>query len=154
MKLYLDVCSLNRPFDNQIQDRIHFESEAVLTILYHCQNKEWQLIGSEVVDFEVSMIPDPDRRQKVQAFIKLMKNKVMVDDGVEKRALELTKMGISAMDSLHIACAEKGKVDVLLTTDDHLIRKANQSNKVKIRIENPVKWLLEVVNHEYPDKKS
>ena len=29
-KLYLDVCSLNRPFDDQLQDRIKLEAEAIL----------------------------------------------------------------------------------------------------------------------------
>lgn len=33
MKIYSDVCCLNRPFDNQLQDRIHLEAEAVITIL-------------------------------------------------------------------------------------------------------------------------
>ena len=31
--VYLDVCCLNRPFDDQTQDRIRLESEAVLLIL-------------------------------------------------------------------------------------------------------------------------
>ena len=33
MKLYLDTCCYNRPFDDQTQERIHLESEAILTIL-------------------------------------------------------------------------------------------------------------------------
>ncbi len=33
MKIYLDNCCYNRPFDDQTQDRIHIESEAVLVIL-------------------------------------------------------------------------------------------------------------------------
>lgn len=33
MKLYLVNCCYNRPFDDQTQDRIHLESEAVLAIL-------------------------------------------------------------------------------------------------------------------------
>ena len=33
MKIYMDVCSYNRPFDNQEQDRIYLEAEAVLSIL-------------------------------------------------------------------------------------------------------------------------
>jgi len=38
--VYLDVCCLNRPFDDQTQDRIHLESEAVLLILKHIENEE------------------------------------------------------------------------------------------------------------------
>lgn len=67
MRIYLDVCCLNRPFDDQTQDRIHLESEAVLTILNCCQSREWQLVGSEVVDFEISKIPDEDRKLSQKA---------------------------------------------------------------------------------------
>ena len=37
MKVNLDACCLNRPFDDQTQIRIYLESEAVLTILYRCE---------------------------------------------------------------------------------------------------------------------
>jgi hypothetical protein len=33
LRIYLDVCCLNRPFDNQVQDRVRLEAEAVLAIL-------------------------------------------------------------------------------------------------------------------------
>ena len=33
MRIYLDSCCYNRPFDDQTQERIHLESEAILTIL-------------------------------------------------------------------------------------------------------------------------
>ncbi|WP_420642969.1 hypothetical protein [Candidatus Leptofilum sp.] len=29
MKIYLDVCCLNRPFDDQTQDRMRLETEAI-----------------------------------------------------------------------------------------------------------------------------
>ena len=31
MKVYMDVCCLNRPFDNQSQDKVRFETEAIIT---------------------------------------------------------------------------------------------------------------------------
>ncbi len=37
MRLYLDACCLNRPFDDQGQARIRFESNAVVTILMYFQ---------------------------------------------------------------------------------------------------------------------
>jgi len=40
------------------------------------------------------------------------------------RAKELNEMGFKSFDALHIACAERGRADVLLTTDDHLLKKA------------------------------
>ena len=39
LRIYLDVCCLNRPFDEQTQDRVRLETEAILTILSHCKNR-------------------------------------------------------------------------------------------------------------------
>jgi len=40
MRIYLDVCCLNRPFDDQTQERIHLESEAVLIILSNIASQQ------------------------------------------------------------------------------------------------------------------
>lgn len=69
---------------------------------------------------------------------------VVVDDDTEKRAMELEELGFKSFDAFHIACAEKGRADILLTTDDNLLRKASQNKGVlKVRLENPVRWLME-----------
>ena len=62
MKIYLDVCCLNRPFDDQQQDRIRLEAEAVLLILSHIQAGDWQWISSEAMDFEIEQAPDSERK--------------------------------------------------------------------------------------------
>jgi hypothetical protein len=49
MRIYLDVCCINRPFDDQTEERIRMESEAVLAILKRCLS-EWTLIGSEAIE--------------------------------------------------------------------------------------------------------
>jgi hypothetical protein len=40
----LDACCLNRPFDDQTQDRIHLESEAVILILHHVRSANLEMI--------------------------------------------------------------------------------------------------------------
>jgi hypothetical protein len=54
MRVYLDVCCLNRPFDDQTQDRIRLEAEAVTLILGHFEAKEWDWIGSDAVNLEIA----------------------------------------------------------------------------------------------------
>ena len=51
------------------------------------------------------------------------------------------------MDSLHIASAEAGKADVVLTTDDKLI-KACRGMVLKVRVMNPVSYLAEVIEND------
>ena len=144
MKIYLDVCCLNRPFDDHNQERIRLESEAVITILDRCDSKTLTLLSSEVADLEISRIPDYDRRQKVMLLSSISKMDIVIDDEITSRAKELNKMGFKPFDAYHIACAEKGQADVLLTTDDHLLKKAiSHREPLKVRIENPIRWLME-----------
>jgi predicted nucleic acid-binding protein len=146
MKIYLDVCCLNRPFDDITQDRVRLESEAVLTILGHAQTENWILISSEVVDIEISKIPDDERKQKVSFLSSTLKSYVTVDEDIERRAMELAELNFKPFDAFHIACAEKGGADVFLTTDDDLLKKALQKKEVlKVRLENPLKWLMEEI---------
>lgn len=153
MLIYLDVCCLNRPFDDQTQERIHLESEAVLLILIRCQSKEWQLLGSEVVDYEISQIPDEERRQKVRYLATVGESKVTVTESVESRAQELEKLGFKVYDALHIAGAEAGSADVLLTTDDRMLSKAQQhEEELHVRVANPTLWLMEVAANGSPER--
>ena len=142
MKIYLDVCCWNRPFDDQSQERIRLESEAVITILG--RSKTLTLLTSEIVDLEISKIPDEDRKQKVRLLSSISKMNIVIDDEIISRAKELKKMGFKSFDAFHIACAEKGQADALLTTDDHLLKKAtSQGQSIKVRLENPLRWLME-----------
>ncbi len=146
MRIYLDVCCFNRPFDDHTQDRVRLESEAILTILNHCETKNWILIGSEVIDIEIFKIPDDNRRQRVEILSAMKEKYINIGEDTEVRAIELEKLSFKSFDSLHIACAEKGKADVLLTTDDNLLQKSLQNKDIlKVKVENPVSWLMEVI---------
>lgn len=143
--IYLDVCCLNRPFDDQTQERIRLEAEAVLLILARCQSGDWRLLGSDVIGFEIARIPDEERKLKVMLLASLAKSRVTVTEQVERRAMKLEKLGFKALDALHLACAEEGEADVLLTTDDRFLRKAEEhSNLLNVKVENPALWLTEV----------
>ncbi|HPZ08922.1 MAG TPA: hypothetical protein PL110_12455 [Candidatus Eremiobacteraeota bacterium] len=41
MKIYLDTCCLNRPFDDQTQDRNRLEAEAIMIILLNLASDKW-----------------------------------------------------------------------------------------------------------------
>jgi predicted nucleic acid-binding protein len=144
MKIYIDVCCLNRPFDDQTQDRIRLETEAVVLVLEHVEDGEWDLIGSDVMRFEIGRIQDTIRRRRAETLFDAIKRNIRLDDSVVSRARELERLGIPGFDSLHVACAEKAGADVLLTTDDRLVRQAARSAKVLgVSVRNPVEWLRE-----------
>jgi hypothetical protein len=80
--IYLDVCCLNRPFDDQTQERIFLEAEAIRLILAHCQNGEWQLLGSEVMDDELEQTPDGERKRQMMAWAALARTNIMAREQV------------------------------------------------------------------------
>ena len=52
MKLYLDLCCLNRPFDDQSQARVAMESQAVVLILEKIDRGEHDLCNSAALVVE------------------------------------------------------------------------------------------------------
>ncbi|GAA6615436.1 PIN domain-containing protein [Scytonema sp. NUACC26] len=145
--IYLDVCCFNRPFDDQTQERIRLESEAVAAILTRCQRGEWQLLGSETIDTELKGAPDGERKKQTQLWAASAKAKILITEQIETRGLELIEIGFKDFDALHIACAEAGKADILQTTDDRMLRLAARHQKLlQVRVGNPFQWLIEVTN--------
>jgi len=144
MKLYLDICCLNRPFDDQSQRRIHLESEAVMLVLAAVQAQEHTMLSSDVLNLENSRNPNDERRIHVQDTLALAARHVELNEETAARARELAAAGFGAYDALHLACAESAGADVLLTTDDALLRKASRRNDLKTRVCNPLAWVGEM----------
>ena len=68
-RIYLDVCCLNRPFDDQEQDRVRLEAEAVKSVLFHIGMGQWIGVGSDAIGFEIDRISDPDRYLEVTSIV-------------------------------------------------------------------------------------
>jgi predicted nucleic acid-binding protein len=144
MRIYLDVCCLSRPFDNQSQERVRLESEAVLMILQRIQIGEWQLVNSEVIEDEIEQTPDPKKRERLYLLLLTANEYVQVTESTIQRAKQLKQMGFASVDALHMACAEEVQVDVFLTTDNKLRRQISTLNfPLSVRIDNPLDWILE-----------
>ena len=68
MKLYLDSCCYNRPYDDQAQEKIHMEGEAVLTIINRCKQNNDEIIGSSALDLEIDQISDIEMVRFMQQY--------------------------------------------------------------------------------------
>jgi predicted nucleic acid-binding protein len=54
----------------------------------------------------------------------------------------LSKDGFTPLDALHIASAETGGVDYLITTDDKLQKRYDQlHDRINIKVENPIDFV-------------
>lgn len=103
-------------------------------------------VSSAVLDVEISRNPDPERRYDAAALLAYANEVIVPVPADAARASALEDVGFGAFDALHLACAERGDVDVFLTTDDGLLRRARRhSPLLRIRVENPVSWSQEVV---------
>ena len=145
LRIYLDVYCLNRPFDDQRQDRIRLESEAVLLILGHCEAGTWQWISNAVVEEEVNNTPSNERRHRVRSMLSGAHSTVALTEAAVIRAQELKAMGFRTYDALHLACTEQATVNIFLTTDDRVLRiAASHAAELHVRVANPLTWFMEV----------
>ena len=145
MKIYLDNCCLNRPFDDQSNLRIRLESEAIKMILFLCEQQKWYLMSSKILEFEIANTPDEGRRKKLEFINSLASSVIEIDGTISSRAKEFEKAGLQAFDAMHLACSEN-RADVLLTADDKFLKRALKIEDLKIKISNPLKWLDEVLS--------
>ena len=137
----MDVCCLNRPFDDLSQDRVYLEAEAILSIISRCEKGDWTLISSGAIDYELSKIQDMDRLEQVHKIYAVAKERAILPTDIKQRIINLQQHGIKHFDSLHVATAEAFNADVLLTTDDRFIKAANRT-KLSVRVTNPIQLLI------------
>ncbi len=144
MRIYLDNCCFNRPFDDQSQIRIQLETQAKLYVQEQIKDGNIELVWSYILDYENAFNPFEERKITIQKW----KSKATVDIEENKQILETAKelilLGLKSKDALHVACAVEGQCDYFLTTDDGILKKL--MNYKKIEVVNPVNIVLTLKN--------
>lgn len=106
------------------------------------ESGELEIVGGDIIDDELSQMPDNERREKVELLLALASSQIALTLAIEQRAIELQKWNIAPLDALHLASAESARADYFLTTDDDLLRRAKRAG-LKVKIENPARWLIQ-----------
>lgn len=125
MRIYLDNCSYNRPYDDQSQMRIHLETQAKLHIQDMIRKKQIELVTSYVLDFENSNNRSIQKRMAIEKFMKdyatlYVSNKH--SDKFAEIADSIMETGVKEKDAYHVACALMAECDYFVTTDDRLLK--------------------------------
>ena len=95
--------------------------------------------------FEVGQTLDPIQKDDINDLLNYVHQTVPIGTMEKMRGKTLEALGFKAADALHIACAESGGADVLLTTDDRMLRQAKRKFvQLRVRVENPYTWLQEI----------
>jgi len=95
VRLYLDTCFLNRPFDEQAVDRIRLETEALKIVLRKIERDHWSLVSSEILELEIHRIPDRTRREPLYELLtRTAVQRLKVNDPIIEHAALLQSNGI------------------------------------------------------------
>jgi predicted nucleic acid-binding protein len=139
MRIYMDNCCFNRPFDDQASIRIRLETEAKLYIQEKIMNKEIELAWSYIIDYENEFNPFEERRNTIDKW----RSHAAIDIGqtadIINNAESIQKLGVKSKDALHVACAIEAKCDYFFSTDDILLKKLSEFDKIKVL--NPLSFL-------------
>ena len=145
MKLYLDLCVYNRPFDYQGQERVALETWAFIYLLEQIEKGKYALVCSEALAYENNRNQDGVKKVRIASYFELANEFIRLEETDFERAKDLRALGFTDMDALHIASAEKGNIDFLITCDDRIVSLyKKEAHTIKVKIMN----LLEFVNME------
>jgi len=144
MRIYLDVCAIQRPLDSATHLRVALESEAVLGILALCESGQVEIVSSDALVYETEQNPWPLRKEHALAVLSRAVEFIHLTETIEKRAQELNAQGFKPLDALHLAMAEAGNVDYFCTCDDRLLRKARRMKDLQVKVVSPLDLVKEL----------
>ena len=144
MRIYFDMCSLQRPLDDQTQLRVLVETQAVLGILALCESGAVELIASDALVFETEANPDVVRRDYAAQAISMATEFVPTDDQIKGKARKFVASGIKPLDALHLASAVYSQVDYFCTCDDRFLKKARSLDTSPTIVVSPVELVAEL----------
>jgi predicted nucleic acid-binding protein len=140
MRVYLDNCAYNRPFDDQSQIRIALESQAKMHIQSLIVGNELELAFSYMSRYENNANPHIEHRHSISDFFNHAVEYVGYEkvEDVERRAQKIMNCRIKHHDAIHIACAVEASCDCFITTDDGILQKYKMDD---IQVCNPLDFI-------------
>ncbi|MBP3796266.1 MAG: hypothetical protein J6I46_00645 [Ruminococcus sp.] len=142
MKVYLDNCCYNRPYDDQSQFKVFLETQSKLHIQKLITEGKLELVYSYMSRYENAQNPFEIRRNTISQFFK--NASVYVDETnaviIINKAREIMQTGVKTKDAIHVSCAIFAKAEYFLTTDVRLLK--YKSNEIKIM--NPIDFINEL----------
>ncbi len=142
MRVYLDMCCYNRPYDDQSQLRISMETQSKLHIQSLIKEGKLELITSYMLRYECGNNPFEMRRNTIFEFID--KNAyayvgIERKEVIETKAAEIMKTGIKFKDACHVASAIYANCDYFVSTDIRLLKYKTE----EIKMVTPVEFVME-----------
>ena len=148
IKVYIDNCVYNRPFDDQTDELIFIEARAFYIIIKWIEESKIISINSDALEYEKNLISNPDRQNRIEDYLSLAKEYMKISNIITERAKGLIKLGFKDMDALHIAMAEFGKANYFVTCDDEIVNIGKRNQKeIKVKVCNILEFIEEAIQN-------
>jgi predicted nucleic acid-binding protein len=144
VKIYLDMCSIQRPLDTKTQPRIAVEAEAVLGVLTLCEAAQVELMSSDTLLFELGRNLHPVRKEYALKVLAKATVFVPTDNEVVERTRRFEADGMKPLDALHLASAVIAKADYFSTCDDRFLKRAKEVDTGQTKVVSPLELITEV----------
>jgi predicted nucleic acid-binding protein len=142
IRIYLDNCCFNRPFDDQSSIRVKLETDAKLYIQLMVRTGKLELAWSYIIDFENNANPFDERKNTIENWRSMAVVDILENDRILSKAIQFVNGGLKPKDALHIACAIESGCSCFLTTDDLILKK--MANQNEIAVLNPVDFAKQI----------
>ena len=139
MRIYLDNCCFNRPYDIQENIKVQIETESKLFIQTKIKEGQYSLIWSYILEYENHSNPYVIRKEEILEWKKISTIIIKPSEEIFSRAEKLLSYNIKFKDALHLSCAIEAKADYFITTDNPLVKKNNVISDVEII--NPINFI-------------
>ena len=123
MKVYLDNCCFNRPYDDQTSLIIQLETEAKLHVQDLILLGKVELVWSFILDYENNANPFEEVRSRINGWRMFASADCSLSDEIMIIASKLMERGLRQKDASHVACAIHLGTDYFLTTDKKILNK-------------------------------
>ena len=100
-----------------------------------------EYVWSDALDYELGQSPNFQEPDMITPWKSNAVEMVTLDDVLISRGEEIERLGIKAMDAIHIACAEAASCNWFLTTDRGITKKLRTLGGM--RIANPLDFIME-----------
>lgn len=144
MRVYLDVCAIQRPLDDQAQLRVRMEAEAVITLIELCELGTLHLVVSAAHEIENGQNPYPDRKAHAADIFALARNRVPSSSEVADRAGAYAEAGLARLDAFHLAAAVTAGAAFFCTTDDRLLKRGRDLDTNATSVVSPLDLVLQL----------
>ena len=140
IKIYLDNCCYNRPFDDLSQEKVRNEAAATVFIQSLIECNSLALYYSYMSLYEINDNPFTSHREHIYRFVKEYASVYISSERInemEELSSQIMHTGIKNKDAVHLACSIFAECDYFITTDNRVLNYRTD----QIIIVNPIDFV-------------